>query len=105
MVNVVNVTTPDLSKLEDSLRWLAARGYLSGSLGRGEPSGKDIDVRLADSHVKALKRLLNAQKVHWDSPFMGCITWWPEGVQVETAFLFPRYRTGDRIIRGVLFRT
>ena len=99
--------SPDMTLLDDSLNWLAKRGWLSGSFARCDGTGtfKDIDVRLADRYVAQLKRLLTEQKVEWDSPFMGCITWWPEGIQVETAFIFPRYRTGDKSVFGVRFRT
>lgn len=95
----------DFSDLEQSLTWLSKRGYLSGSLGRGEPRGKDIDVFVTDRTIADLKRQLNDQDVEWSSPFMGCITWWPEDVQVETSSLFPRYKTGPRTIFGVAFRT
>ena len=99
----------DFSLLVPSLLWLAARGYISGSYAyAGATELSDIDVRLAERHVKVLKRLLCAQNVTWDSPFLGSITWWPEGVQVEVSYLFPRYRkvnTGlDVTIRGVRFK-
>ena len=99
--------TFDLSTLTGALRWLSVRGFISGSISRGDNhAGSDIDVRLADRHVKALKRELIRQGVAWDSPFMGCITWYPEGVQVETAFIFPRYRRGRTVVvSGVPFRT
>lgn len=101
------MTDPNLSNLHDSLTWLAKRGFLSGSYARddGTGTGKDIDVRLADRHVKTLKKMLNDQRVAWDSPFMGCITWHPGGVQVETAFIFPRYKNGLKCINGIWFRT
>jgi hypothetical protein len=98
---------PNLKSLHESLQWLSERGYLSGSFARNDGTGtfKDVDVRLADRHVKKLRAMLDAQGVEWDSPFVGCITWWPEGKQVETAFLFPRYKTGPKIIDGICFRT
>lgn len=96
----------DLSTLEGSLIWLSARGFLSGSRARGDfRFNSDIDVYLANSHIKKLRRELDKQKVKWDSPFVGSITWWPEGTQVETSFLFPRYRKGTVSICGVEFRT
>jgi len=95
----------NFNDLDESLEWLAKRGWLSGSLGRGESSGKDIDVFLPDRHIQALKKLLNAQEIEWDSPFIGCITWWPGDVQVETSYLFPRYKTGDKRVFDVWFRT
>lgn len=67
---------PDLRRLDESLCWLAYRGWLSGSWARGEQTAaSDIDVRLAERHVQTLKRLLMAQPVRWDSPFLGSITW------------------------------
>jgi hypothetical protein len=96
---------PDFNNLVESLQWLAKFGRLSGSLGRGERSGKDIDVYLSYSKVKTLKGLLDFQMVTWDSPCTGAITWHPEGVQVEVSDLFPRYKTGDKVIYGVTFRT
>ena len=95
----------DFRDLVASLKWLAGRGYLSGSLGRGEAYGKDIDIAVTDRTIADLKRKLNEQGVEWDSPFMGCITWYPEGTQVETSTLFPRYRTGPKSVYGVEFRT
>jgi hypothetical protein len=99
------MSRPDLRLLEDSLRWLAGRGFLSGSLGRGERFGKDIDVHCHLKHVKALKELLNAQGVSWESPVTGAITWHPEGTQVEVSDLFPRYKTGKKMLYGITFRT
>ena len=95
----------DFSSLDDSLKWLAKRGWLSGSLGRGEAFGKDIDVLVKTRTIAELKSGLNEQGVEWDSPLTGCITWYPEGVQVETSDLFPRYKTGPKSVYGVEFRT
>ena len=95
----------DFRNLDESLKWLARRGYLSGSLGRGESYGKDIDVLVTDRTIADLKRGLNEQGVSWSSPMMGCITWHPEDVQVETSTLFPRYKTGPKSVYGVEFRT
>lgn len=99
------MTGENLSTLGGALRWLAKRGFLSGSFGRGETSGKDIDIHLNDRYIQKLKTTLIAQKVNWNSPFVGSITWWPEGVQVETSSLFPRYRKGQKCIYGVWFKT
>jgi len=98
---------PNLNNLKESLEWLAKRGFLSGSYGRddGTGTGKDIDVRLADRHVLELKKMLIDQRVAWSSPFMGCITWHPGGTQVETAFIFPRYKNGEKTVLGVPFKT
>jgi hypothetical protein len=99
--------TINLATLRGALSWLAERGYLSGSRSRGDfRPDSDIDVQLADRHVKVLVKVLRRQNVEWDSPFVGSVTWWPDGVQVETSFLFPRYRKGRHVqINGVTFRT
>jgi hypothetical protein len=96
-----------LDRLDDSLRWLAKRGYLSGSLSRGDShANSDIDVYLPERHIKPLVALLKAQGVVWDSPFVGCVTWWPDGYQVEVSSIFPRYRKGRTVsVNGVEFRT
>lgn len=96
---------PDFRSLDASLGWLAKRGYLSGSLGRGEAYGRDIDVLVTDRSIADLKAGLREQGIEFSSPFMGCITWHPEDVQVETSTLFPRYKTGPKTIYGVEFRT
>lgn len=97
----------DLSTLRGALSWLATRGYLSGSRSRGDwRLDSDIDVRLADRSVKLLVKELRRQNVEWSSPFIGSVTWYPEGVQVEASFLFPRYRKGRHVaVSGVVFRT
>ena len=95
----------DLSDLTSSLEWLAKRGWLSGSLARGKERAKDIDVCVNDRTIASLKALLREQNVPWDSPFIGCITWYPDGVQLETSTLFPRYKTGPKSVYGVEFRT
>jgi hypothetical protein len=44
--------------------------------------------------------------VVWESPFVGCVTWWPDGYQVEVSSIFPRYRKGRTVsVNGVEFRT
>ena len=99
---------PNLNRLGECLEWLASRGRLSGSYARGTYHGEsDVDVRLAERQVKVLKRMLMQQRVKWDSPFLGSITWWPDGVQVEVSYLFPRYKPLNRSVElfGVVMFT
>lgn len=98
---------PNLNNLDESLRWLAQHGYLSGSFGRadGTGTGKDVDVMLPYGKVKKLKDMLLKQSVEWGSVFPGCITWHPSGLQVEVSDLFPRYKNGPKSVLGIEFRT
>ena len=66
-------------------------GRLSGSRAYGRPSpDSDWDYWMPERQVKRLLRDLIARGVRWDSPFLGSVTFWAEGEQVEVSFLFPR---------------
>lgn len=96
----------NLSSLADVLLYLAERGYLSGSWARGDARrDSDVDVRLAERYVKPLAAALMAQGVKWESAFLGSLTWWPDGMQVEVSYLYPRYKRGPVVLNGVEFRT
>lgn len=83
---------PDLATFNGAQQFLAAIGArLSGSRARGDwHEESDWDYYLSQRGITRLHKALDRQGVGWDSPFVGCITWWPDGVQVETSFLFPR---------------
>lgn len=83
----------DLSTLAGSQTFiLAHKGRLSGSRANGTAtSSSDWDYYLRESAVHGhLRAALQEQSIAWDSPFLGSITWWPEGIQIETSYLFPR---------------
>ena len=68
-------------------------GTLSGSRAFGTPQpDSDWDYYLSNSKIGRYKRWLTRMHIQWDSCFIGTITCWPEGDQVEVSFLFPRTR-------------
>ena len=103
--------TDDLSRLDQALRWLAARGHISGSYARGEEGGdSDIDVRLPNRQLQTLKRRLDAQGVHWMSTITGHVVFRPDqpfdAPFIEVYDGFPRYgpRGSTVWVHGVEFR-
>lgn len=82
----------DLSTLKGSQAFiLAHKGKLSGSRARGDATpSSDWDYYLSMTAVRHhLKPTLTTQDIPWDSPFIGAITWRPQGIMLEVSSLFP----------------
>ena len=70
---------------------LSLGGRLSGSRAYGEPRpDSDWDYWMPERKVILLLKWIIASGERWDSPFLGSVTWRPDGIQVEVSYLFPR---------------
>lgn len=66
-------------------------GRLSGSRAFGTPRpDSDWDYWLPSRQIRPFWRWLNQQEQPWESPLVGAVTCYPDGVMVEVSCWFPR---------------